>query len=100
MTKTTTQNSLLKLIRHGQVTLPAEFREALSLQEGDYMAAELQPGQIVLKPAVVMDRAQAISKLYELMDKVQATTKNVSLKEIENDVAFAIKGVRNKKAHA
>lgn len=91
---------LVKVIRHGQVTLPAQYREALELKEGDYLEVELKGDQIVLKPAVVLDREQAISQLHRLMDKVQAKTKHVPIKEIEADVAAAIKAVRRQKRHA
>lgn len=91
---------LVKVIRHGQITLPAKFRQALSLKEGDYLEAQLRDDQIVLKPQVVLARAQAIKRLHRLMDKVQARNERFSDEEIERDVLEAIQAVRRRKRHA
>jgi AbrB family looped-hinge helix DNA binding protein len=92
---------LIKVIRHGQVTLPAEFREALALKEGDYLEAEIQEAAIVLRPTVVMGRDEAIRGLHELMDRVQARNEGLPDAEVERDVAQAIQAVRRvKKPHA
>ena len=52
---------LVKVLRHGQVTLPKEFREILGVIEGDLMEAELDGSRILLKPKVVVDREAAPS---------------------------------------
>jgi AbrB family looped-hinge helix DNA binding protein len=92
---------LIKVIRHGQVTLPAEFREALALKEGDYLEAEIQEAAIVLRPAVVMSRDEAIHGLHDLMDRVQARNQAIPDAEVDRDVAQAIQAVRSvKKPHA
>jgi AbrB family looped-hinge helix DNA binding protein len=88
---------LIKVIRHGQITLPAEFREVLELHEGDYLEAELEKGKIVLKPAVVMNRAEAKRRLQALLDKVQARNEGISEEEVERDIAEAIQEVRREK---
>lgn len=91
---------LVKVIRHGQITLPAEFRKALDLDEGDYLEAEMEQDRIVLKPKVILDRKEAIRKLHELMDRVQARNREFSEEEVERDVAEAIKAVRRRERHA
>lgn len=50
---------LVKVLRHGQVTLPKEFRKVLGVSEGDLMEAELDGSRILLKPKVVVDRDAA-----------------------------------------
>lgn len=47
---------LVKVLRHGQVTLPKEFRDILGVIEGDLMEAELDGFRILLKPKEVVDR--------------------------------------------
>jgi len=32
---------IVKVIRHGQITFPAEFRKALNLREGSYLEVRL-----------------------------------------------------------
>jgi AbrB family looped-hinge helix DNA binding protein len=51
--------SLVKVIRDGQITLPAEAREALRRKEGDYLEAEVVDGDVRLKPVTVVDREAA-----------------------------------------
>ena len=42
--------ALVRMLRGGQVTLPAEARKALKLNEGDYLDLEIQDGALMLKP--------------------------------------------------
>jgi AbrB family looped-hinge helix DNA binding protein len=55
--------SLVKLLRGGQMTLPAEARRALRLKEGDYLEAEVGEDRIVLKPVAVVSREEAWRRL-------------------------------------
>ncbi len=52
---------VVKVIRHGQITLPKEFREALGINEGQILEAELKESRIVLKPLAIVERGQALS---------------------------------------
>lgn len=91
--------ALIKVIRHGQITLPAKIRESLHLQEGDYLEAEVENGRIVLKPKVVLDKTEAADRLRELMDEVQARNADVSDEDLDEDVRAAIDAVRREGAH-
>jgi AbrB family looped-hinge helix DNA binding protein len=51
--------SLVKVVRQGAVTLPAEARRTLRIKEGDYLEAEVVDGEIRLKPVAVVDRKAA-----------------------------------------
>lgn len=48
--------ALVKVLRHGQVTLPKEFRKKLGINEGDLMEAELEGTKILFKAKVVVDK--------------------------------------------
>jgi AbrB family looped-hinge helix DNA binding protein len=61
--------ALVKLLRGGQLTLPAEARKALHLADGDYLEAELVEGGVMLKPVAVVDRGQAWKRLMEIVDQ-------------------------------
>ena len=61
--------ALLKLLRSGQVTLPAELRQKLRLREGDYLEAEVVEGGLFLKPVAVVDRDKAWNELVRIVDK-------------------------------
>src|SRR5436190_1101839 len=51
--------ALVRMLRGGQVTLPAEARKALKLKEGDYLDLEVTERGVLLKPVAVVDRAKA-----------------------------------------
>ena len=91
---------LVKVIRHGQITLPADFREELDIKEGDYLEADMEGKTIVLRPKVVMDREDAIKALHKIMSEVQSRTKGIDPEIIEQEVAEAIREVRKEKRHA
>ena len=45
--------------RKGQITIPAEFRRALGLKEGDKVALSLQEGEVRLSPTESVVRRTA-----------------------------------------
>ncbi len=51
--------TLVKVTRNGQITIPAEVRRELGIEEGDYMEVTMKDGVIVISPAQVVDRSQA-----------------------------------------
>jgi AbrB family looped-hinge helix DNA binding protein len=61
--------TLVKVLRGGQMTLPAEARKALRLREGDYLEAEIVGGKLELRPVAVVDRGQAWSRLIGSVDR-------------------------------
>lgn len=61
--------TLVKLLRGGQMTLPAEARRALRLKEGDYLEAEIVSGTLRLRPVAVVDRQRAWRRVMTTVDK-------------------------------
>ena len=59
---------LTKLTRNGQVTLPAEARRQLRLNEGDYLEAEVVGSSIVLTPKTLVDRSKAWDEVMAIVD--------------------------------
>ncbi|MEQ8162762.1 MAG: AbrB/MazE/SpoVT family DNA-binding domain-containing protein [Smithellaceae bacterium] len=47
--------SLIKLNRHGQITIPANLRKHLNIGEGSYLEIKKEGGAIILKPVKVVD---------------------------------------------
>ena len=91
---------LVKVIRHGQITLPADLREELDIKEGDYLEAELEGRTIVLRPNVLLDREDAIKALHKIMTEVQSQTRDIDPEVIEQEVDEAIREVREQRRHA
>ena len=63
--------SLVKVVRQGAVTLPAEARKALRIKEGDYLEAEVVEGEIRLRPVAVVDRKAAWRRIHVAQNSVQ-----------------------------
>lgn len=61
--------ALVKVIRNGQITLPAEARRALRLEDGDYPGAAVVEGEVRLKPVAVADRQAAWKRAMEIVDR-------------------------------
>jgi AbrB family looped-hinge helix DNA binding protein len=48
-----------KVTRHGQITLPAEIRKKLGIEEGDLIEIEVKNEQAVLIPKKLVDKNQS-----------------------------------------
>ena len=60
-----------KMLRDGQVALPAEAREALRLEEGDDLEVEVVEGTLVLTPVAAAERAEAWRRIREAQASVR-----------------------------
>ena len=61
--------ALTKLTRNGQVTLPAEARRKLRLEEGDYLEAEVVGDGVLLRPVSVVGREKAWDDLMAIVER-------------------------------
>ena len=52
---------IVKVVRNGQITLPKEFRDALSIDEGQILEAEIKDSRIILKPLAFVERGSVLS---------------------------------------
>jgi AbrB family looped-hinge helix DNA binding protein len=50
--------SVVKVLRHGQITLPKTLREVLDIKEGDILEIELEKSHLVLKTKVLVDKEE------------------------------------------
>lgn len=50
---------LIQVRKKFQITLPVSIRQALHLEEGDVLTAEVQDGRLVLQPKLLVDKDQA-----------------------------------------
>ena len=91
---------LVKVIRHGQITIPKELREALGIEEGDLLEVELKKSQMIIKPKAVVDKKIARQRFFQMVDKVRANTKDAGEQEDDQFVEKATKETRKIKAKA
>ncbi|MSQ48633.1 MAG: AbrB/MazE/SpoVT family DNA-binding domain-containing protein [Deltaproteobacteria bacterium] len=91
--------TLLKILRSGQVTLPAELRKQFNLVEEDYLEAEVLKEGILLKPVTVIERQKAGKALVQLLKRVHARQpdKGLSSEEQEDLIVEEVKASRKEK---
>src|SRR3954463_16236691 len=92
--------ALVRMLRGGQITLPAEARKALKLSEGDYLDLEVQGSTLLLKPVTVIDRAEADRQLNAILSRVEYVGPEAepSEDEVMDMVVEEIRAVRDKHA--
>jgi len=84
---------IVKILQHGQITIPKKFREILGLRKGDLAEAQLDGDRIVIVPKrLVKDKAWR--ELLEVMDRVHQKNRGLSEEEVTQDVLKAIAELR------
>lgn len=63
---------LVRVKQKFQVTLPAEVREELHIEEGDLLEAVVQKDSIVLTPKAVVDKKSLDAYLDERIEELRA----------------------------
>ncbi len=58
------EQTATKVDRHGRIVIPAEYRRALGLREGDPVTVQLDDGELR-----ILTRAQAIRRAQEILAK-------------------------------
>ncbi|MBI1925876.1 AbrB/MazE/SpoVT family DNA-binding domain-containing protein [Candidatus Poribacteria bacterium] len=86
---------VVRILEHGQVTLPKPFREALGLEKGDLAEASLEGERVVFIPKKLV-KNKALQELMELLDRVHERNKDFSEEEVTQDVLEAIADLREK----
>jgi AbrB family looped-hinge helix DNA binding protein len=77
--------ALVKILRHGQITLPKEIRKILGVEEGDLLELGLENARVFLKPKVLMDKESTLSESGEIKIKeALEALKKKEIKEFDN----------------
>ena len=95
--------TLMRVRRAAQLTLPADVRQALNVQEGDYLEAEIVKGGVLLKPVSVVERKRAWKRIEKTVANVR--DKNADPGGTENRVeeeaiAEEVKAYRRERKNA
>jgi AbrB family looped-hinge helix DNA binding protein len=57
--------ALVRVLRGGQVTLPADVRQKLRLAQGDYLEAEVVENGVLLRPVAGAERDEAWQRVLD-----------------------------------
>jgi len=76
---------VVKILRHGQITLPKEIRKILGVEEGDLLELGFENTRVFLKPKVLVDKQSVLSeaggiKIKEALEALE----NKEVKEFDN----------------
>lgn len=87
---------IVKVVRNGQITLPKEFRDALSIDEGQILEAEIKDSRIILKPLAFVERGSVLSskgkqKVKEALEDI----KKGAVSKVYDDVDEMIKDLES-----
>ena len=84
---------IVKIMQHGQITIPKKLREALDLKKGDLAEAELEEDRIVITPKRLIED-KALQELRAVLKEVHAKNKGVSEEEVVKYATQAIAELR------
>lgn len=90
---------IVKQLRHGQITIPKELREALGLQDEDLLAITLSEGKLELEPVRVAPKSGGspwAKELYEQFASVRKSLRGGTEEEINEAIDEAARGARTK----
>ena len=80
---------IVKQLRHGQITLPKELRDALGLEEDDLLSITLSGGKLQIEPVRVAPKAKGSSWAKELYRQFAPARKSLE-KHAEAEINEAI----------
>ncbi len=73
--------AVVKILRHGQITLPKEVRKILGVEEGDLLELGMEDTKIFLKPKVLVDKESVLSEGGKI--KIKEALEAIDKKEIK-----------------
>ena len=78
---------LVKVKHKAQITLPANFRKALGIEEGDYLNIEIEHSKVTLTPQTIMDKIPSVTlseKGEQMLNEALEDVKAGKAKEFKN----------------
>ena len=76
---------VVKILRHGQITLPKEIRKILGVDEGDLLELGLENARVFLQPKILVDKESVLSEAGEIkIREALEALKTNEVKEFEN----------------
>lgn len=94
---------IVKSLRSGQLTIPADFREKLGIGEDTLLQISLMNGELRIKPVKFVEKKEAVGspwlkEAYDAFADVRKEMAKYSEEEINEAIDQAVKAVR--KSHA
>ena len=101
MSESTGPTRIVRSLRGGQVTIPADFRRELGIDAETLLQVTLERGQLRITPVRTSareTRSAWLQKLYEQFAPVRDEARTLSEAEVNDAIDAAVKAVRSKHA--
>ena len=95
-----TLTRIVRPLRSGQITIPAEFREKMGIGEDTLLQLVLEGQELHIRPVQVVETAHGSAwarELYDLFAPVRQETADVTEEEVDADIDRAVKAARRKR---
>ena len=92
---------IVRPLRSGQITIPAEFRKRLGITEDSVLQMILEEGQLRIRPMRVTENAAGspwLKELYDVFAPVREEAASMSEEEIDEAIREAVAASRKKDA--
>jgi len=92
---------IVRPLRSGQITIPAEFRRQLGITEDSVLQMILREGELRIKPMRVTETAAGspwMRELYDLFAPVREEAASMNEEEIDEAITQAVAASRKKHA--
>ncbi len=92
---------IVRQLRSGQITIPAEFRKKLGIGEESLLQLSLAEGEIRIRPVGLARKAGDsawFKQLYDLFAPVRQEAASLSEQEVNATIDQAVRAVREKHA--
>ena len=79
--------SLVKIKHKAQITLPAQIRKVLGVEEGDYMDVKIERNRVILIPQTLIDKIPSVTlseKGEHMLNEALEEVKTGKAKEFKN----------------
>jgi AbrB family looped-hinge helix DNA binding protein len=91
------RTKIVRSLRNGQVTIPAEFRRQLGIDDDSLLQVTLSQGELRIKPVRTKEQGLGTPWLKELYDRfapIREEASTYSEEEINADIDRAVRAVR------
>jgi AbrB family looped-hinge helix DNA binding protein len=88
--------AVVKIMAHGQITIPKKIRDTLGIEKGDLAEAEILGDQVVITPKKLV-KQKALVEMEALLKTVHSRNKGVTEEQVTADVLQAIAEYRQEK---
>lgn len=91
---------VVKQLRHGQITIPKDLREAAGIEPQDLLSIDIVEGKLQVEPVKVTSKHKGspwLKELYDLYAPVRKSLEGYSEEEINEAIDEAVRDVRSRK---